>query len=56
MNGHEYVLVPKPVFRRMTAEDRDDAAKAKLALARFRAGKLRTVSHEALKRRLGIPA
>ena len=55
MNGREYVLVPKAEFRRLTAPDARGAAKAKRALACFCAGKLRTVSHEALKRRLREP-
>ncbi len=56
MNGREYMLVPKSEFQRMTAEDKRDSATAGRALARFRAGKLKTVSHAALKRRLGLPA
>ena len=54
MKGREYVLVPKSEFRRLTAEDRVDSAAAQRALARLRAGKLRTVSHGDLKRRLGL--
>jgi hypothetical protein len=54
MKGVEYVLVPKTEFRRLTAEDRRDARKAARAAARYRAGKLPTISHESLKRSLGL--
>ena len=54
MNGKEFVLVPKSEFARLTAQDRRDAQKAKRALAQLRSGKLRTVSHAALKRELGL--
>jgi hypothetical protein len=53
MNGAEFVLVPKAEFRRLTAEDRRDARKVARAVERFRAGKLPTVSHAALKKSLG---
>jgi hypothetical protein len=56
MNGREYVLVPKSDFRRMTAEDKRDSAEANRAMARLRAGKLKTVSHATLRRRLGLTA
>ncbi len=56
MNGKEFVLVPKGEFARMTSQDVRDARKAKLALDRFRAGKLRTISHAALKKELGLQA
>ena len=54
MNGKQYVLVPKGEFDRMTAQDRAEAKKAKRTMAAFRAGKLRTTSHAALKRELGL--
>ena len=54
MNGKEFVLVPKQEFRAMAEQDRRDAQKVRQAVASFRAGKLRTVSHEQLKKRLGI--
>ncbi|MFB3891678.1 MAG: hypothetical protein ACE15C_06595 [Phycisphaerae bacterium] len=54
MNGKQFVLVPKTEFQRLTAEDRRDARKAQRALARYRSGKARTISHEALKRELGF--
>lgn len=53
MNGREYVLVPKPEFRRMTAEDRADAAAVRHARAQKRSGKLKTYSLEEVGRRLG---
>ena len=54
--GREYILVPRPEYERLTAADQDrlDAAKAKKTLAKFRAGKLKTVSHATLKRQLGL--
>ena len=54
MDGKEFVLVPKTEFGQLTAQDRRDAQKAQRALAQFRAGKLRTLSHTALKRELGL--
>jgi hypothetical protein len=35
-------------------QDRRDTVRARKALARFRAGKLKTVSHEKIKRDLGL--
>ena len=54
MNGKQFVLVPKTEFRRLTAEDRRDGRKVQRALARFRSGKLKTISHEDLMRELGL--
>lgn len=54
MNGREFVLVPKTEFNRLKLQDRRDAHKAQRALAQYRAGKLRTVSHASLKRELGL--
>jgi hypothetical protein len=50
------VLLPKKEYDRLTSakEDHNDAALARKTIAKFRAGKLRTISHEALKRQLGI--
>ena len=56
INGREYVLVPKPEFQRLSAQDREDSAKARRPLAKLRAGKLKTISHEAVKHRLGLSA
>jgi PHD/YefM family antitoxin component YafN of YafNO toxin-antitoxin module len=53
-DGKEFVLVPKSEYRRLTADDRRDARKARQALAKLRAGKLRTIGHDALKRQLGL--
>jgi len=54
--GREYVLVPRREYERLTTTeiDRRDAANAAKTLAQFRAGKLKTVSHKALKRELGL--
>lgn len=54
MNGKDFVLVPKAEFGRLVAQDRRDAQKVKQALARFRTGKLRTISHATLKKELGL--
>lgn len=54
MNGRQFVLVPKTEFARLTAQDRADARKAARALAAYRSGKLRTISHARLKRELGL--
>ncbi len=54
MSGREYVLVPKSEFKRLTLEDQRDARKATRAAAEFRSGKLRMISHAALKRSLGL--
>jgi hypothetical protein len=44
----------KAEFSRLTAQDRKDARKAQQPLSRFRSGKLRTISHSALKRELEV--
>lgn len=54
LDGKEFVLVPKTEFMRLAAQERRDAQKAQRALAQLRSGKLRTVSHAALKRELGF--
>jgi hypothetical protein len=54
MNGKEFVLVPKAEFRKLTGRNQRDAQRAISALKKWRAGKLPTVSHVQLKRRLGL--
>jgi hypothetical protein len=54
IDGKQFVLVPKAEFSRLTAQDRKDARKAQQALSRIRSGKLRTISHSALNRELGL--
>ncbi|MCL2700718.1 MAG: hypothetical protein FWE88_03375 [Phycisphaerae bacterium] len=54
MNGEEFVLVPKAEFRRLTAQDRRDSALAASTLKKWKEGKLRVISHEQLKRKLGL--
>jgi len=54
MNGKEFVLVPKAEFRRLTEQERRDSALAAATLKKWHEGKLRTVSHEQLKRKLGL--
>ncbi len=44
----------RAVVGRLSEEDRRDALKAECAVARLRAGKLRTISHSDLKRSLGL--
>jgi hypothetical protein len=48
------VLIPKAEVRRLTLDDRRDTRKAAQAAAKHRAGKLPTISHEELKRSLGL--
>jgi len=45
-----------PSRKRLSAEDADrrDAMNVARAVARYRAGKLQTISHESLKRSLGL--
>jgi len=54
--GHEYVLVPRKTYERLTQkqQDRSDGIAAQKAVSRYRAGKLKTVSHVELKRKLGL--
>jgi hypothetical protein len=56
LSGKEYVLLSKKEYERLTSakEDRADAALARKAMKKFRAGKLGTIAHETLKRQLGI--
>ena len=54
MNGRQYVLVPKDEYRKLTSRDQMDAELAIASLNKWRAGKLRTVSHAQLKRKLGL--
>jgi hypothetical protein len=54
MNGQEFVLVPKAEFRRLTEQDRRDGALAAATLKKWHDGKLHTVSHAQLKRKLGL--
>ncbi len=54
MNGREFILVPKTEFDRLKLQDRRDAQKAQRALAQYRSGKVRTVSHTDLKHELGL--
>ena len=54
MNGKEFVLVPKAEFRRLTEQDRRDSALAAATLKKWEDGRLRTVTHEQLKRKLGL--
>jgi hypothetical protein len=56
LRGQEYVLLPRKQYERLTAEDRQRrvAARARKALGKFRAGKLKTMPHEKVKRMLGL--
>ena len=70
VGGRDFAVVPwmeyqrlaangkmkSPSHKRCSAEDADrsDARKVAQAAARYRAGKLQTVSHESLKRSLGL--
>lgn len=52
----EYVIVPKRRYEQLTQaeQDRKDAEIARKAREAFEAGKLKTISHEALVRKLGL--
>jgi len=57
MNGKEFVLVPKAEFqrfRRLTEQDQRDSDLVVDTLKKWQEGKLRTVSHTQLKRKLGL--
>jgi hypothetical protein len=54
MDGKEYVLIPKAEFKQRWEQDLLDARKADRAAAKYRAGKLKTVSHSNLKKSLGF--
>ncbi len=56
MRGQEYVLLPRKQYERLTAREREQlpTARARKALSKFRAGKLKTIPHEKVKRMLGL--
>ena len=70
VGGRNFAVVPWGEYQRLTANgnvkslshkrlsaevsDHRDARKVARAVARYRAGKLQTVSHESLKRSLGL--
>ncbi len=56
VSGKEYVLLPRKQYDRLALleEDRRDAAAAKKALARLRAGKSKSIPLSVLKKKLGL--
>lgn len=56
MRGQEYVLLPRKQYERLTADEQDrrSAARAHKSLAKLRAGKLKTISHDKVKKMLGL--
>jgi hypothetical protein len=54
--GKEYVLIPRRRYDQLTRaeQDRQDAEVAEKAGAAYLAGKLKTISHEEVKRKLGL--
>jgi hypothetical protein len=55
--GRKYVLLPLDEYKRhcrFTAQERGDMRMARSALAKWHAGKLRTVSHAEVKRKFGL--
>ena len=56
MRGQEYVLLPRKQYERLTVDEQDrrSAARAHRSLAKFRAGKLKTISQDKVKRTLGL--
>jgi hypothetical protein len=56
VSGREYVLLPRKEYERLAADqqNRRAAFRARVALAKYRAGKLKTIPHETVKRILGM--
>jgi hypothetical protein len=56
IGGKEYVVVPRRRYEQLTRAEQDalDSRIARKAITAYRAGKLKTISHDQLKRRLGL--
>jgi len=56
LSGKDYVVLPRKRYEQLAAveEDQRDAAQARKLLARYRAGRLKTISHDKVKKKLGI--
>lgn len=57
VGGKEFVIVPRREYDRIAArlaEDARDASRARKAMEKFRAGKLKTVPHKKVKQMLGL--
>jgi hypothetical protein len=54
--GKEYVLIPRKRYEQLTRaeQDRRDAEVAEKGTAAYLAGKMKTITHEELKRKLGL--
>jgi PHD/YefM family antitoxin component YafN of YafNO toxin-antitoxin module len=52
----EYVIIPRKRYEQLTRAEQDprDAEIARKGRAAFEAGKMKTISHAELKRRLGL--
>lgn len=56
LGGQEYVVVPRKRYERLTRaeQDRRDRDIARKARESYESGKMKTITHEQLKRRLGL--
>jgi hypothetical protein len=56
IGGKEYVVVPRSRYEQLTRAEQDqrDAEIARKARRAYEAGKMKTITHEQLKRRLGL--
>jgi hypothetical protein len=54
--GKEYVLIPRKRYEQLTRaeQDRSDADIAERATAGYLAAKVKTISHEQIKRKLAV--
>ena len=54
--GKEYVVVPRKRYEQLTRAERDqrDADIARKGRKAYESGKMKTITHEQLKRRLGL--
>jgi len=56
IGGKEYVVVPRKRYEQLTRaeQDRRDAEIARKGREAYESGKMKTITHEQLKRRLGL--
>jgi hypothetical protein len=56
LDGKEYVLIPRRRYEQLTRAEQDkrDAAIAEKGRADYLAGKVKPITHEELKRKLGL--
>ena len=56
IGGKEYVVVPRKRYEQLTRAEQDqrDAEIARKGREAYESGKMKTITHEQLKRRLGL--